>query len=95
MQMLNSLSLSAVELVYAVNAWAQDVLEVVSMMAWHPAPRTVLVSGDTQRATKGAVASLVALFIPKVLDTLAPGATQAFIPAFLPSRRTNHDHSLD
>lgn len=93
--MLNSLSLSAVEFVYAVNAWARDVLVGVSMMAWHPAPLTVLVSGNTQRATKGAVTSLVALFIPNVLDTLAPRATQAFIPAFLPSRRTNYDHSLD
>lgn len=78
-----------------MKAWAQDVVVMVSMVAWHPARGTVLVSGNTQRATKGEAPRLVAPFIPKVLDALAPTATQAFLPAFLPSLRTNHDHSLD
>lgn len=63
-----------------MNAWAQDVVVVVSTVAWRPVSGTLLVSGNTQRATEGAVTSLAALSISNVLGVLAP---RAYTPSFL------------
>lgn len=81
MQTPNSLLLSAVELALAVNAGAQD---VISMMAWYPAPAGVLLSGSTRGATKEAATRVATLSIPNMLAALAPRATQALLHFFLP-----------